>query len=102
MRAQYLLPLVACFGAAAQSHPDANFDEAKVPEYTLPALLTLANGQPVATPQVWIDQRVPRSSNSTRPKSLAVAPPPRPDSTMRLPAPTLARSGDAPFASRSR
>ncbi|MGO9255500.1 MAG: alpha/beta hydrolase family protein [Bryobacteraceae bacterium] len=59
MRAQYLLALAACFGAAAQNHPGANFDEAKVPKYTLPALLTLANGQPVTTPQVWLNQRRP-------------------------------------------
>ena len=47
------------FSAAAQGHPDANFDEAKVPKYTLPAVLTLANGQPVTAPQVWVKQRRP-------------------------------------------
>jgi len=59
MRTQYLLALAACLGAAAQSHPDANYDEANVPKYTLPALLTLANGRPVTTAQAWLSQRRP-------------------------------------------
>lgn len=32
-------------------------DEAKVPAYTLPALLTLENGAPVVDPQTWYTQR---------------------------------------------
>ncbi len=34
-------------------------DEAKVPAYTLPALLTLENGAPVIDPQTWFTQRRP-------------------------------------------
>lgn len=34
-------------------------DEAKVPAYTLPALLTLENGAPVVDPQMWYTQRRP-------------------------------------------
>jgi hypothetical protein len=37
----------------------ANYDEAKVPVYTLPDPLRLENGQPVTGPQIWWEQRRP-------------------------------------------
>jgi hypothetical protein len=37
----------------------ANVDETKVPPYTLPDPLTLANGQKVTTPEIWWKQRRP-------------------------------------------
>jgi hypothetical protein len=39
--------------------PDANYDEARVPAYTLPDPLTLANGQPVKDAATWRSQRRP-------------------------------------------
>ncbi len=38
---------------------DVNYDEAKVPAYTLPDPLTSAEGQRVASPQAWLDRRRP-------------------------------------------
>lgn len=49
----------ACFAAAAQQHPGANFDESKVPHYTLPNVLRLANGKPVRDAKTWIQKRRP-------------------------------------------
>ena len=36
-----------------------NYDESKVPEYTLPALLTDSAGQPVADAEAWMSKRRP-------------------------------------------
>src|SRR3546814_5025224 len=38
---------------------DVNYDESKVPPYTLPALLTTESGQPVTTVAQWEQQRRP-------------------------------------------
>jgi hypothetical protein len=42
----------------------ANYDEAKVPAYTLPDPLRLENGQPVTGPQAWWEERRPEIFNS--------------------------------------
>jgi hypothetical protein len=39
--------------------PDANYDEAKVPAYTLPDPLTLASGAKVADAKTWLEKRRP-------------------------------------------
>jgi hypothetical protein len=44
---------------AAADEPAVIYDEAKVPPYTLPDPLLLANGQKVTTPEVWFKQRRP-------------------------------------------
>lgn len=44
---------------AQSDHEQFNYDEAKVPEYTLPELLTLSNGQKVQRAQDWKNQRRP-------------------------------------------
>src|SRR5690606_26337914 len=38
---------------------DVNYDESKVPAYTLPELLTTESGQPVTTVAQWEQQRRP-------------------------------------------
>lgn len=45
-------------GAFAQ-RPDVNYDEAKVPAYTLPDPLTLRNGEPVRDAATWQQKRRP-------------------------------------------
>jgi hypothetical protein len=48
------------FGAGLQAQPaDVNYDEAKVPKYTLPDPLVLQNGQPVRNARTWSKQRRP-------------------------------------------
>ncbi len=58
----HLLPaaavLLACFSAGAQ-RPDTNYDEAKVPKYTLPDPLVMANGRRVRDAKTWQNQRRP-------------------------------------------
>jgi len=54
-----LAALAACIPATAQSHPDALYDEAKVPKYTLPDPLTLQNGDKVKDARTWINKRRP-------------------------------------------
>ena len=53
-----LLPPV-WFAALAAAAEETNYDEAKVPPYTLPDPLVLANGKKVASADVWIRQRRP-------------------------------------------
>ena len=48
------------FMASASAQPKgANYDESKVPKYTLPDPLTLANGKKVTDARTWRDQRRP-------------------------------------------
>lgn len=44
---------------AAASHPEAKYDEGKVPAYALPASLTLQNGRPVTDAATWQNVRRP-------------------------------------------
>ncbi len=61
------LSAACCFLVAAMTHgetleaqpPAANYDEAKVPKYTLPDPLVTAGGQKVASAQMWRDVRRP-------------------------------------------
>jgi hypothetical protein len=46
-------------GALAQSPPEGNEDESKVPPYVLPDPLVLANGRKVADARTWTAQRRP-------------------------------------------
>jgi hypothetical protein len=50
--------LVLAFCAFAQQ-PTANYDEAKVPRFTLPDALMLKNGTRVKDPQTWTTTRRP-------------------------------------------
>ena len=50
--------LFACLEAAGQP-AGANYDESKVPNYTLPDVLTLKNGQKVRTAKDWSNKRRP-------------------------------------------
>ena len=54
-----LLFLAAALAAAAQNPPNANYDEAKVPKYTLPDPLVLADGTPVKDAATWRKKRRP-------------------------------------------
>ena len=51
--------LCIAMAAQAQGHPGANFDEAKVPAYTLPDPLVLASGRPVRDAKRWSNGRRP-------------------------------------------
>ncbi len=55
---QILLVLLACSPALAQP-ADANYDEAKVPRYTLPDPLVMAAGDRVTTAEAWHKRRRP-------------------------------------------
>ena len=46
-------------GALAQAPPEANEDESKVPPYTLPDPLVLADGKKVADARTWTEKRRP-------------------------------------------
>ncbi len=48
--------LLLCLNAAAQM-PPANYDEARVGSYTLPAPLVFNDGKPVRTPKDWAKRR---------------------------------------------
>ncbi|HXN47200.1 MAG TPA: hypothetical protein VN893_11205, partial [Bryobacteraceae bacterium] len=50
--------LVLCLDALGQ-RPAANYDEAKVPKYTLPDPLVLRNGERVRDAKTWREQRRP-------------------------------------------
>lgn len=52
------LVFVICSSAAAQP-AGYNYDEAKVPEFTLPDPLVLKSGEPVTTPEQWVQERRP-------------------------------------------
>jgi hypothetical protein len=44
---------------ACAQNKDANYDEAKVPKYSLPDPLVLRNGQPVKSARIWTEKRRP-------------------------------------------
>src|SRR5579863_10237004 len=52
--------LATCLPVASQGHPDALYDEAKVPKYTLPDPVTLQNGEKVKDARTWFDKRRPQ------------------------------------------
>ncbi len=58
MYARWLFPLARAALLPAQA-PKANYDESKVPAYTLPDPLVLANGKRVTTAAQWKKQRRP-------------------------------------------
>lgn len=51
--------LLAAVSVASAQHNDANYDEAKVPQYTLPDPLVMRNGQPVKNAKTWNEKRRP-------------------------------------------
>ena len=52
--------IAALFAVCASGQPrGANYDESKVPQYTLPDPLILENGQKVAIAEAWVNQRRP-------------------------------------------
>jgi hypothetical protein len=53
------LIFAACVAAAAQQHPGANFDEAKVPHYKLPDPLVTASVERVRYAKAWTAKRRP-------------------------------------------
>lgn len=57
MKAIIVVPIL-CAAAFAQ-RPGINYDESKVPQYTLPDLLTLENGQKVRDARTWKEKRRP-------------------------------------------
>jgi hypothetical protein len=52
--------------AAGAQNNDVNYDEAKVPKYTLPDPLILQNGQPVKDAKTWNEKRRPELLNLFR------------------------------------
>ena len=73
---------LAVASMAAQPPDQANYDEAKVPQYTLPDPLTLSSGEKVTDVKTWRERRRPellhlfetqvfgRPAHATEPKSL--------------------------------
>jgi hypothetical protein len=64
MRIPALLVAAALVAGAQQN--DANYDEAKVPKYTLPDPLTLQNNRPVRDAKTWFEKRRPELLNLFR------------------------------------
>ena len=64
--ATMLAAVAACWPAGAQ-HATANYDEAKVPAYTLPDPLVLAGGQRVRDAATWQKRRRPSGRRVGRP-----------------------------------
>jgi (4-O-methyl)-D-glucuronate---lignin esterase len=58
MAATIYLMLIAASAALAQQQ-GVNYDESKVPAYTLPDPLVMANGQRVTSARMWMEQRRP-------------------------------------------
>lgn len=54
-----ILSLFVVIYASSVTAFDANYDESKVPEYTLPDPLVLLNGDPVADADTWVSKRRP-------------------------------------------
>lgn len=54
-----LLLAFSLLGLHAQNAEEANYDESKIPPFTLPALLETASGQKVTTSQQWEQTRRP-------------------------------------------
>ncbi|MCY2989485.1 MAG: acetylxylan esterase [Planctomycetota bacterium] len=54
-----LMTLLSTTSALLAQPKDANYDEAKVPPYTLPDPLVMADGRPVADAPMWRKQRRP-------------------------------------------
>jgi hypothetical protein len=57
MTAWRVLALVIVAAPAAAQPPQANYDEAKVPAYTLPDSLRFEDGRPVTSPEAWRGRR---------------------------------------------
>lgn len=53
------LVLVIAAPALAQNAKQANYDESKVPDYTLPDPLTMLDGSPVNDAETWLQKRRP-------------------------------------------
>ena len=51
--------LLVALAARAQRVPGYNYDESKIPPYTLLDPLRLADGHTITTPQQWFTQRRP-------------------------------------------
>jgi hypothetical protein len=51
--------VVSIVTSMAAQPPDANYDESKVPSYSLPDPLLLENGRRVATSRIWLEKRRP-------------------------------------------
>ncbi|MCH2162574.1 MAG: hypothetical protein MK085_11970, partial [Phycisphaerales bacterium] len=52
-----LLPALVCGALFAFAPPDTNYDESKVPQYTLPNPLVMADGTPVTDAKTWTTRR---------------------------------------------
>jgi len=52
-----LILMLATTFASAQNHDEANYDEAKIPAYTLPPLLVCNDGSAVANSEQWSKKR---------------------------------------------
>src|SRR3954451_10132798 len=58
LSALFAILAISCLVVYPQNK-DANYDEAKVPPYTLPDPLVLRNGQPVKNARTWTEKRRP-------------------------------------------
>ncbi len=56
---RWLLALILVSPALGQGPDEANYDESKIPAYTLPDALVMRDGRKVDSAQMWRDQRRP-------------------------------------------
>jgi hypothetical protein len=56
---RWMLGLAACAALAQQADINYNYDEAKVPAYTLPDPLVMASGERVTSARMWTEKRRP-------------------------------------------
>ncbi|MDP6553785.1 MAG: acetylxylan esterase [Pirellulaceae bacterium] len=77
-----LVAAIPCVAAAQQS--DVNYDENRVPKYTLPNPLVMADGSPVKDADTWTDKRRPEILRMIETQMYGRSPAPRDDMSNEL------------------
>ncbi len=76
--------LAACGLSLAGQPQDVNYDEARVPAYTLPDPLVLSSGERVTTAEMWIERRRPELLRLFETHVYGKMPPPLKQTSFRL------------------
>ena len=72
---RWIVLCAACLAAAAQQRPETNYDESKVPAYTLPDVLRLNDGEHVFDARTWTEERRPQILEMYRTDMFGKSPP---------------------------
>ncbi|HEV2448012.1 MAG TPA: acetylxylan esterase, partial [Candidatus Sulfopaludibacter sp.] len=72
---RWIVLCAACLAAAAQPRPETNYDEAKVPAYSLPDVLRLNDGEHVFDARTWTNERRPQILEMYRTDMFGKSPP---------------------------